>query len=365
MHKSYTLGMDRSKAITRRVLRWYSHYARSLPWRETSDPYAIWVSEVMLQQTRVDTVIPYYRRFLSRFPTVRDLAAASLQDVLKAWENMGYYGRARNLHRAAGIVAGEMGGTMPRTARELLRLPGIGRYTAAAISSIAFGRRVPALDGNGRRILCRLFRIRTLLSSPKTLKRIQGIAESLVPAKDPGSFNQGVMDIGAALCTPRSPKCGACPLAGLCLSAQQGLQESLPVKPTRPTLPHRDALAALLRDRQGRILIVQRPPRGLLGGLWKLPGGYRGPGETLEEALKRTVREELGIRINAGEELATLNHTFTHFRMTLHAFSCRRLRGIPLALGCEGLRWATPGVLERLPFSRVYRKMLESLPPSY
>lgn len=347
--------------LTRRVLRWYARHGRALPWRETRDPYAIWISEVMLQQTRVDTVIPYYRRFLFRFPTVQALAVAPLQEVLKAWENMGYYGRARNLYRAARIIAGEMGGTLPETVEELLRLPGIGRYTASAIGSIAFGKRVPALDGNVRRVVCRLFSIRTILSNPVTLKRIDEIARRLVPAKDPGAFNQGLMDVGATLCTPRSPNCGACPLTDLCLANRRGLQEALPVTARRAPPPHRDGLAALILDRQGRVLVVQRPPRGLLGGLWKLPGGDRRPDETFEEALKRTVREELGIRIEAGEELTSLHHTYTHFRMTLHAFSCRRRRGEPRALGCESFRWATPRVLQRLPLSRAYRKMLESL----
>lgn len=361
MHRSYNPSMDTSRAIAGRVLRWYTLHGRALPWRETKEPYAIWVSEVMLQQTRVDTVIPYYQRFLSRFPTVQNLTKASLQEVLKVWEGMGYYGRARNLHRAAGIVAKRMGGSLPRTVDGLLRLPGIGRYTATAIASIAFDKRVATVDGNVRRVLSRLFAIRTPLSDPATLKRIDEIAHSLVPARDPGSLNQGLMDIGATLCTPRNPSCGGCPVKGLCLAKQQGLEDSLPATRPNPPLPHRDVVAALIRDRQGRLLVVRRPPRGLLGGLWKFPGGDRGSDETLKEALKRTVRKELGIRVEAGPELASLEHAYTHFRMTLHAFRCHGRRGEPHTLGCEAFRWATPGVLARLPFSRAFRKMQEAL----
>jgi A/G-specific adenine glycosylase len=353
--------MKKTDRISRSILAWYGRCHRDLPWRRTGNPYHIWVSEVMLQQTRVETVIPYYRRFLKNFPTVQDLAGASLEDVLMVWENLGYYARARNLHEAARVVSFTMDGRLPDRHQELRALPGIGSDTAAAILSFAFGQRTATVDGNVRRILSRLYAVRTPLSERTTLKRLSTLAEGLVPERDSSLYNQGLMDLGAGVCTARNPACGLCPLRELCMAFKKGLQEALPVTRKRPPLPHREMTAAVIRDSRRRILIVQRQPRGLLGGLWKFPGGERDRDESLEETLQRTVLDELGLQVKVGKVLTSVKHAYTHFKITLHAFRCTRDRRRPRGLGCARWQWTTIQDLTDFPFSRVDRKIMEAL----
>jgi len=343
------------------LLQWYAEHQRDLPWRHTRNPYFIWVSEIMLQQTQVDTVLPYYERFLSAFPTVPSLAGASLQEVLKVWENMGYYSRARHLHRAAQEIMTRWGGCIPDSEKALLSLPGIGRYTAAAILSFAFGHRVATVDGNVRRVICRLFAIQEPLDQAHTLGRVHELAEKMVPEGRSSPFNQGLMDLGATICTPRSPSCAHCPLQTLCLARKQGLEGRLPIRKKRAPLKHKDATAGLIQDKRGRLLIVQRPASGLLGGLWKFPGGVAKPRESLEKALKRTVREELGIGVEIQKALIAVKHAYTHFRITLHAYQCRLNGADPKALGCQRWEWSPPSDFRRHPFSRADRKIMEAM----
>jgi A/G-specific adenine glycosylase len=315
----------------------------------------------MLQQTQVDTVIPFFERFTSLFPTVEALAAAPLEEVLKAWENLGYYARARNLHAAAARVVTEKGGRIPATFEGLLGLPGIGAYTAGAILSIAFEQRVPALDGNVRRVLCRLFAVQEPLERSGTRRCIAELAAGLVPQEQPGQFNQGLMEIGAVLCRPRRPSCGACPLKDLCRAARDGLQEALPRTRKRGPQPHREMTAGIITDGRARLLLVQRPLEGLLGGLWKFPGGERAAGEKRAEALQRTVREELGVEVRVGEEVGCVTHAYTHFRMTLHAFQCTGEPGEFRPQGPARWLWAGRRRLGTLPLSRAERKVLDIL----
>ena len=347
--------------IAGKILRWYALHRRDLPWRKTRDPYAVWVSEIMLQQTQVDTVLPYYGRFLARFPTVRSLAAASLDEVLKTWENLGYYTRARHLHAAAREIVDLRQGVLPVTEEELILLPGIGSYTAAAIASIAYGKSVPAVDGNVRRVLCRVFAVQTPLDHSRTQQKIRALAEKLIPARDPGSFNQGLMDLGATLCTPRRPSCAACPLKKLCLAGIQGLQETLPVKGKRRGVPHREMIAAILVDGRERYLVVQRPAAGLLGGLWGFPGGEKQSQQTLRQALRKTVRKDLGIQVTCKKESVAVKHAYTHFKITVHVFLCRIREGTPRPIGYPRCQWAGPEDLGELPLSRVDRKILQAL----
>ena len=357
-----TLSPKKPRALSTRISTWYRKHQRDLPWRRTRDPYAIWISEIMLQQTQVRTVIPFYERFLAAFPTVETLAGASGQEVLKVWENLGYYSRARHLHLAAKEIVTHWGGKIPKTRDDLLSLPGVGPYTAAAILSIAFGQRAAAVDGNVRRILARIFAVQEPIDQNRTLELISDLAEALVPEKGASSsYNQGIMDLGATICTPTRPACDLCPLTDLCLAFERGLQESLPVRKKRPPIPHREMTAGLIPDRQGRILIVQRAPRGLLGGLWKFPGGERMPDETLEAALQRHAREELGIRIRVDEAVASVKHAYTHFRITLHAFRCDRRSGDPRALGCAEWQWASLSSLKGFPFSKAERKVIKDI----
>lgn len=343
-----------SISFPERLLNWYAQNARRLPWREQPDPYRVWVSEVMLQQTRVETVIPYYERWMARFPTLRSLAGAPEQVVLSAWEGLGYYSRARNLHRAAQQVMAEHGGDLPRDVLALRRLPGIGRYTAGAIASIAFGLDEPTLDGNIRRVLARLFDLRLPTRSSQGEAELWRLAAKYLPAGKASQYNQALMDLGASVCTPRQPDCSHCPLVEMCLAYQLGVQEARPVKEARPSVPHHIVTAAVIQ-RNGTVLIAQRPPNGLLGGLWEFPGGKLQPGEDLAGCLKREIREELGVQIEVGGQLGIYRHAYTHFRVTLHAFICNLVQGEPQKLGHTDLAWAAPETLANYPMGKIDR----------
>jgi len=254
------------------LIAWYDHHAADLPWRG-ADAYRVWLSEIMLQQTRIETVLPYYTRFTTAYPSISDLAAAPLDDVLKQWEGLGYYSRARNLHKTAQIIATELKGQFPRTVPQLLELPGIGRYTAGAIASIAFGQRAPVLDGNVIRVFSRLLDLPDDVRETRTRNQLWQIAEEWLPQERPGDYNQALMELGQRICLPRNPRCGECPLQTHCAAYANGTQTQRPVKSRRQPTPHYDVAAGLIRDEVGRLLIAQRREDGLLGGLWEFPGG--------------------------------------------------------------------------------------------
>ncbi|MCY2930216.1 MAG: A/G-specific adenine glycosylase [Planctomycetota bacterium] len=345
-------------AIRRLLSKWYARTARDFPWRRTCDPYAIWVSEIMLQQTRTTAAIPYYQRFLAIFPDVRSLAEADLEKVLKAWEGLGYYSRARNLHKTAKILVTNHAARLPATAEELEELPGIGRYTAGAIASIAFGLDEPVLDGNVTRVLCRLLRIGEDPRASAVRERLWSAVRVLIPPGKAGMFNQALMELGATLCLPRTPHCDACPVAGQCLALRHNEQGQLPLRATKKPLPHQTIVVGVIRNAAGRILIGRRRPDAMLGGLWEFPGGKRQRGETLEAALVREVREEVGLSISVGRPLAVIRHAYSHFRITLHAFACRHISGRARPLACDAVQWVRPGDLEKYPFPRANQKLL-------
>ena len=347
--------------VTARLLAWYADHGRDLPWRRTRDPYHIWVAEVMLQQTQVATVTSYYERFLARFPTVEALAAASLDEVLKLWEGLGYYARARYLHAAARKVVTEHGGRIPEAAEELLSLPGVGRYTADAILSMAYGQDVPALDGNVRRVLSRAFAIDEDVTRGTGQRRLRVLAEELLPPGRAGDFNQALMDLGATVCTPRAPRCGGCPLAEACRAHQSGREKQFPVRRLRRAVPHYEVAAGVIWNGAGHFLIAQRPLDGMLGGLWEFPGGTREPGETLRECLRRELAEELDVEVAVGELLTVVQHAYTHFRITMHAFHCRIAAGQPRALGCADWRWISLDDVPRFAFSAADHQIIAAL----
>ena len=332
-----------------------------MPWRETNDPYRIWISEIMLQQTQVDTVIPYYQRFLKIFPDVGALARASEEEVLKAWENLGYYSRARNLRAAAKMIVQDFNGQIPDSPEEIQTLPGIGQYSAGAILSIAYGKPLPAVDGNVRRILSRLFAIRKPVDDASEQKKLLALASSLVPAKNPGDFNQALMDLGATICKPKNPDCKVCPVAMICLAHQESLQDVLPLTRKTPRIPHRLAVCTVIGNAEGKLLVLQRPATGLLASLWKLPGGFVNGIEKVEAALARNVKDELGISIRPGKKLASVNHTYTHFKTTLEAFESALLKGHPKTPGCQAFRWASPADIRKLPMSKIDRMILAAV----
>jgi len=314
----------------------------------------------MLQQTRVETVIPYYRRFLSRFPTLRSLAEADLDEVLKAWEGLGYYARSRNLHRAAQQVMEHHGGQLPADGEALLALPGIGPYTVGAILSLAFGQDAAVLDGNVRRVLSRLFAVDGDPRSTVTRRKLWNLAEVLLLPGQAGPFNEALMDLGATVCTPRDPHCAGCPLSEVCQGCQSGDPERYPDRTPRRPRPHYDVAAGVIW-RGDQVLISKRHTDDLLGGLWELPGGTRESGETLEECLVREIWEELGIKIAVGALMMTVRHAYTHFRVTIHVFHCRYLSGEPQSLGCADWRWVRPDELDNFAFPAADRRIIAAL----
>lgn len=311
----------------------------------------------MLQQTRVETVIPFYKRWMERFPALADLAAASEQEVLTHWEGLGYYSRARNLHKAARIVMEEMGGNLPADPGELIKLPGIGSYTAAAIASIAFGVNVPALDGNIRRVFTRMFDIEEPIQTPGCEKLLRNLAAAHLPVGRASEYNQALMDLGALICTPQTPACQDCPLEDFCLAKARGTQRDRPVRLARGATPHYTVTAAVI-CRAGSLLITQRPADGLLGGLWEFPGGKVQPDEQLAECLKREILEELGSEIEVGKSIGTYRHAYTHFRVTLHAFLCRLYNSDqPQPIQVQDLRWVHPDELAAFPMGKIDRQI--------
>jgi len=347
------------------LLDWWDAGHADWPWRGTHDPYRIWVAEIMLQQTQIATVLPYYERWLARFPTVQDLAAAPLDDVLKLWEGLGYYGRARNMHAAAQQVMGDWHGRLPTTAAQLQTLKGIGRYTAGAIAAIAYGEPVPVLDGNVIRVLSRLTDLPDDVTQTAVKNHLWRLAADLVPPERPGDYNQALMELGQTVCLPQKPLCLLCPLSGLCLARQRGTQLERPVKPPRQRTPHYDVVAGIIwQDGLGkdkRFLIAQRPLDGLLGGLWEFPGGKQEDGETLPAALVREIAEELALQIQVGDHLTSIKHAYTHFRITLHAFHAAYLGGQPQHIGVADHAWVTLADLDRYAFAVTDRKIIAAL----
>lgn len=343
-----------------RVLEWYGSNARKLPWRGLSDPYAVWVSEIMLQQTRVDAVIPYFKRWMHRFPTVRSLAAASERDVLRVWEGLGYYTRARNLHAAARIVQMQLAGKLPTQDQALRRLPGIGRYTAGAIASIAFGSDVPALDGNIRRVLARAFNVSERANTTTGETILWEIAGKHLPRGRAAAYNQAIMDIGATICLPKHPECRRCPLAGLCRARKLGIQEQLPVRLPRRALPHQ-LLAAAVVKRGGRILLTQRASSGLLGGLWAFPNAAIRAAPIRTASSKKRVSAALeqayGLKFRLREHIGTIQRVYSHFRVSVYTYACDVITRSPK----ENLRWIRIRDLARYPMGRVDRQIARQL----
>jgi len=353
-------------SFSARLLKWFERHQRDLPWRRTRDPYRIWISEILLQQTQVNTVIPYYEKFLARFPDVFALAATPLDEVLKMWEGAGYYARARHLHRAAQIIAHERNGKFPRTVAGLLELPGIGRYTAGAIASIAFNVDAPALDGNVTRVLCRYFGIHADPKTSAVQERLWELAEQAIPRGRAREFNQALMELGATVCLPRNPRCLVCPVQSNCVARQEGLQNELPVKRAKKELPHHQIAVGVIWKRarfptSARILIQQRPNEGLLGGLWEFPGGKQEANETLEECVAREIREELGLQVRVRDKIAAVAHSYSHFSITLHAFHCDYLSGRVRLNHAQAFKWIRPIELTNYAFPVANRKIIEIL----
>ncbi|MCS6936156.1 MAG: A/G-specific adenine glycosylase [Candidatus Bipolaricaulota bacterium] len=350
--------LERAPEIAHALLSFYARHKRPLPWRQTKDPYRIWVSEIMLQQTQVQTVLPYYERFLERFPTLHALAHAPLDDVLKAWEGLGYYARARHLHQAAQLLLREHQGQIPPDKETLLRLPGVGRYTAGAILSIAFGQDEPALDANARRVLSRLFAVRQDPRKPSTEKLLEDLCRGLIPRGRAGEFNQALMDLGSTICLPQRPKCLLCPLSAFCEARRRGVQDELPLAAPKRPKPHYEVAVGVIW-KGDRVFIARRPDRGLLGGLWEFPGGKRQQDEPLEQTLVREIAEETGMRVGRPRPLTVVEHAYSHFSVTLHVFECEHVAHQPKLK--RPWRWVKLDELRQFAFPAANQRILEVL----
>ena len=338
--------------------KWFAQERRDLPWRRRRDLYAIWVSEVMLQQTRVETVVPYYVRFLKRFPSLKQLAAAPLPDVLKAWEGLGYYSRARNLWRAAGRVVEKFRGRIPATYEHFRELPGVGDYIAAAVLSIGRGLVMPVVDGNVLRVACRWQGIDSDIRLPAAKRSVASFLGRVIPADAPGDFNESMMELGALVCLPKNPLCRQCPLQPGCYADRHDKTGSLPVKSRKkPVATYRVALAVIRRA--GRVYIQQRPENGHLGGLWEFPGGKCRDEEDPQKAVRRECREELAIEVEPLAELAVVRHAYSHFKVVLHVFACRLAGGLIRAR--QPHAWVKVSDLDRYPFPAANHKFFPKL----
>jgi len=352
----------KTRSIRNKLLKWFARHQRHLPWRSRYRPYEVWISEVMLQQTQVKTMLPYYERWMAGFPDVRSVAEAPEDTVLKHWEGLGYYGRARNIQKTARILVDRWRGELPKDYESLRNLPGIGPYTASAILSLAFNEDRPVVDGNVKRVFSRVFDIARPLSSRESLRFMEETAEALLPPGKARDFNQALMELGALVCTPRSPRCVACPIQRECASRLLGVVDQRPVpSPAEVLTPLEVAVGILWCD--GRIFIQKRPPGGLMPLLWEFPGGKVKEGETPEAALIRELQEELEVRVRILEKIAVVRHRYTSFRVVLHAFTCRLLddgRHPVLRSAVEG-RWVAPEEITSFAFPSANVKLIRRL----
>ena len=350
----------RDRKIANTLLAWYRRSRRDLPWRRTTDPYCIWVSEVMLQQTQVATAIPYYQRFIARFPDPAALACAPLDDVLKAWEGLGYYARARNLHAAAREVVARFGGVVPRDAQAFRSLPGVGEYIAAAVPSIAFGVPVVVVDGNVKRVVARLFAVADSVDRPAGARIIRERADALLDRAHPGDFNQALMELGALVCRPMAPACGECPVADACSAFAAGTPQDFPRRNARREVPtQRIAIGVVARE--DRVLITRRAEAGMLGGLWEFPGGKVLPDESPAEACRREIREEVNLDVEVGERIARVKHAYTHLKVEIDVYSCRYTGGEVRLDGPTDHRWILLEETTQYAFPKANHKFLKLL----
>jgi len=339
--------------IATRLLNWYNKNKRSLPWRGYSNSYAVWVSEIMLQQTRVETVIPYFKKWMRLFPDIRSLANASERDVLNAWEGLGYYSRARNFHKAAKIVVEKYNGQLPRDLGELRKLPGIGRYTVGALASIVFGMDEPALDGNLKRVYARLFDVSESVDSNEGEKILWKLAKDNLPKGHAADFNQALMDLGAMICLPKNPRCLICPAMKVCKARANGTQILRPVKKPKKVVPHYVHAAAVIVKR-GRVLLAQRLRGGLLGGMWEFPNGRVNLNPVGE--LRKVIKSGYNLRLRMKRDtrpFAIVEHAYSHFKVTVHAFRCELLS----ASKPEAMRWVLLKDLNKFPMGKTDRQV--------
>ncbi|MEK7790509.1 MAG: A/G-specific adenine glycosylase [Deltaproteobacteria bacterium] len=344
--------------FSQKLLSWYHSRKRPMPWRGERDPYKIWLSEVMLQQTQVETVVPYYEKWLKKFPTPQHVAQASEDEVLKMWEGLGYYARGRNFYEACRDVVRTYGGKVPDDSDSFAKLKGVGPYTVAAVQSIAFGRPLPAIDGNVKRVVSRLL---TLKKPPsQSLSEIELFLKENISKEEPGNFNQAMMDLGATLCRSERPACSTCPVSSFCEAFKKDEVGTFPIPERRPSRPHyRIAIGIVWRG--DKILVTRRPSKGLLGGLWEFPGGKIEKGESAKECVVREIQEEVGLDVKAGNSVGVIRHAYTHFSIEMEGIPCQYVSGRPKALGCDAWRWIFWEEISSLAFPKANHKLFPLL----
>ncbi len=342
------------------LLKWFNKNQRKLPWRKTKNPYHIWVAEVMLQQTQVKKVLEYYESFIEQFPDVTTLAKSSLQQVLKSWEGMGYYARTRNLHKAAQIIVTEKEGVIPENYNEFKELPGAGSYITAAVLSQSFNAFYAVVDGNVKRVLSRVFLIDKPINLPSSYSIFKEWAESLLDRQKPGAFNQAMMELGAIICRPQKPKCDICPIPSFCIAFKNNQQNNYPIAvPSRAIPEFHIAVGIIHKD--NHILIIQRQPEGLLGGMWEFPGGRLSPGENAELACVRKIKEKVNLEVEVNYLFTKINHAYSHFKIMVDVFDCRYRSGTVVLNGPFDHRWITIEGIDLYPFHAANHKFIPLL----
>lgn len=347
--------------ISNALLKWYTIHQRSLPWRLETDPYLVWVSEIMLQQTRVETVIPYFLKWKEHLPTLRSLALATEEEVLLLWEGLGYYSRARNLHSAAQLILEKFGGEFPHNVTQLQRLPGIGEYTASAIASICFNIPVVALDANIKRVFARLIDLEDAITSRSAKKQLVEFGKNLLSEVDAGELNQAFMDLGSLVCLPGEPDCMRCPLNRSCISYQKGTQNQRPVTRKKKESPTYQVVAAVIQKESGVFLLAKRPKGGMLPGLWEFPGGKVEVGEDDTTALVREINEELDTIVSVGKLIGEYHHAYTHFKVIVRAFLCELIGSQPRALEAQEIKWVPCEQMREFAMGKVDRLIAHAL----
>jgi len=358
--------VENAATIRDLLAAWYHLRRRRLPWREEPTPYRVWISEIMLQQTQVATVIPYFDRFIQAFPTVQALAEAQEQEVLSLWAGLGYYRRARFLHKAAKTVVADYDGELPTTPEGLRELPGIGAYTSNAIASVSHGYPAAVVDGNVNRVIARLVALETEVNTTAGVREVQAIADTLLDREDPSSHNQAMMELGALVCSPRNPQCETCPVRTECAANALGTWSRYPLKRKKAKPQKAHEVAGLYTRNDGAILLARRPNDALLGGLWELPGGVVPKGGSRKTALEKAWRERLDVRTDVGTHRASVEHVFSHRRLTLEIYEVRHVVGDPSPSWYPEVTWRHPDAgdgsrIADLPLSKLTRKVFDAL----
>lgn len=346
-----------SKHLTRNLLEWYDQTKRQMPWRDQGDPYRVWLSEIMLQQTQVTTVIDYYQRWLKRFPSIKHVASASIDEVLKYWEGLGYYSRARNFHQSCQQIIND-GGQIPKGLKEFESLRGVGPYIAAAVQSIAFNIPVSVVDGNVNRVVSRL---NTYKEPPlKNKKAIKSFMDQILDQDRPGDFNQAMMDLGRYICKPQNPLCDECPIRVSCKAHKISAQSTYPIKTKKKARPHYDVAVGIIWD-DHKLLITKRKEDGLLGGLWEFPGGKMKKKESALKAIRREIKEELSIKIQTKKIITIVDHHYSHFSVTINAIHCLYNGGAIKLDGPTDYKWIDPSKLSLYAFPKASTKLFKSI----